>query len=159
MKKRVSNDLILITSEIEYYKNKKDIIKLLTRINSIINPNSKNLLIDIIEKINNEILNDNFKDETKLEKIEKIIYGFLLRNERAYIKKIIDQDYIIYEYKKDYEIYIINKNINLVETIKKKFDISKIVNIELDNVKWNNIINIMEEDIKTSKNIKITINK
>lgn len=157
MKKSIIDDLTNIINEIEYYKSKKDLIRFMIRLDNLINDNKKDvikeMLNDLIAKINSNPLNDDI-----VKTIEKVIWGFLLRNEKQYIDKKDTIEYIVYEYRSYYSIYI-KKCDDINKLLKEKFPDKKIKSIVIDNVKWNNIINISTEDIKRAKTIKVDVEK
>lgn len=158
MKNEIINDLNYIISEIEYYKSKKDLIRFLTRIDSIINNNKKDLFKEIIKELILKIKNSDLT-ETELKTIERVIFGFLIRNEKAYVSKKTIEIGIIYEYKDHYSLYIKKKQTNIKKFIDEIFPNHRILSIYLDDVKWKSLDNLTQEDLKHCSVFKINISK
>jgi hypothetical protein len=133
MKKQILDDLNSIYSDLDYYKSKKDIIRFLTRINNLIN-NEKDLIGKILEQMIEKLKNIEL-EEKKIKELEKIIFGFLLRNKKTYTRRNITKDRTVYEYDDRFIVYINNKKNDIKETIKKDFKDQKIDSITVDNVK------------------------
>lgn len=158
MKEKITNNLTDMILDIEFYKSKKDIIRLITRLDNIINNHKNDLILEILKEILIKIENNNLNID-ELENIDKTIYGFLLRNKKIYLTKKNIEGLTIYEYENYYSLYIKDKKMKITEYLENNFKNKKIISINIDGVKWNNINNINDIDIINSKNIKIDIEK
>lgn len=160
MRNEIINNINKIINDINIYKNKKDLIKLITRIDNILENKKNNILIKILNEMSKKIIEIDENDD-KINKINIILNGFL-KNNKTYISKKEINNYYIYEYTWHYSIYINNnqKKINeIIEFINNTFKKNQIIKIDIDGSKWNNIGNITNDDIKKSKKIKIDIEK
>lgn len=116
----------------------------------------KHVLHSVIEKIKEK---DMTIDDEKLKKNNYSIEKYIKKNEKKYIKKIVNKDWIIFEYEKHYEWFISNKSINIIEHLTFLFKENTSIELHLDNIKWSNHLNAKTEDFKQSKKIKYIIKK
>lgn len=149
------NSIETLISECNHYKNKKNFIQIFEYLN---------------KKLNNQTISDMFREMTyrigekkfeyeEIEEIHKRLYAFVNSNKKEYIKKIDGGDYTIYEYKKNYTMFINNKNIDVKKIINNLFPNKKIISFYIDNHLRKNIDKIVKDDIKLAKYIKINIEK
>ena len=104
-------------------------------------------------------ISENEHNEDKLIKAQKIIFGFMVRNEKLYMNKITTPEGTIYEYKNDYEFYLKNKKLDIKNFLNEKFNNLEIIEILVDNVRWKHIENLKETDVIDTKTVKIKIKK
>jgi hypothetical protein len=130
VKNEILSNLEAILSDLVYYKNKKDIIRFLTKLDNFVN-NEEELFKKIIFKMIEDIEKKEFKEEN-MKEMSKLIFGFIARNEKSYISKNTIDGNVIYEYKNKYSLYFRNKKTNIHEIIEEKFDKKKITSIIID---------------------------
>jgi hypothetical protein len=134
MRDKILDNLNKVIVDIEFYKSKKDITRFIVRLNNILDDNKSDSFVEIFKEIINKIESSDIEDN-QLEMIEKVLYGFLLRNEKSYIKKTIDDGNTIYEFKGHYSIYVKNKQTDIKKLIKDNFSGKKLLVVKLDSTK------------------------
>jgi hypothetical protein len=134
VKHEVLDNLNKIIVDIEFYKSKKDLIRFIIRVNNILDDDKSDTIVDIFNEITNKINKENLT-ERQLETLQKVLYGFLLRNQKSYIQKTLVDGNTIYEYKNSYSVYINNNETDVKDMIARTFGNKKILSINIDGSK------------------------
>jgi hypothetical protein len=134
VKHEVLDNLNKIIVDIEFYKSKKDLIRFIIRVNNILDDDKSDTIVGIFNEITNKINKENLT-EKQLETLQKVLYGFLLRNQKSYIQKTLVEGNTIYEYKNSYSVYINNNETDVKDMIARTFGNKKILSINIDGSK------------------------
>jgi hypothetical protein len=134
VKHEVLDNLNKIIVDIEFYKSKKDLIRFIIRVNNILDDDKSDTIVGIFNEITNKINKENLT-EKQLETLQKVLYGFLLRNQKSYIQKTLAEGNTIYEYKNSYSVYINNNETDVKDMIARTFGNKKILSINIDGSK------------------------
>lgn len=140
--------------EIDHYSTKKDFSQIIKFLSKKI-CNNPNIFNSILEKMIEDVKNSNLEEKAL---IEKRLYSFLTKNEKKYLNKIKNSDWVVYEYELYFDFYLINKKKNPFEILTMIFSNKKIIKIVIDGRK-RTIKSLIQSDFELSETTKIVIAK